>query len=138
MAGTDLTLASTLKPSSGYRKYDGLSNEAIIAGQVVYRDPATSKFIKAIATSLNASNVAGIALVSTPGADQPLQVMYDGIITNLSGLTAGALYVLSETTAGALMRTADLAATDWGCVVLWALSATTAKVIISPSGVVHV
>lgn len=137
MAGSDVTLASTLKASTGYRKHEGVSNEAITAGQVVYRDPATGKFIKAIGTSLNASNVAGVALNTCAGADQPLEVMYEGVLTNLSGLTSGAPYFLSETTAGALMRIADLGAVDWATLVLYATSATTAKLAISTAGVVH-
>lgn len=137
MAATDITLANTLKASTGYGKEEGQSGEAITAGQQVYRDAATGKYFKGICTSANPAACRGVALNSCPGADQPLEVMNSGLITNVSSLVQGELYVVSDTTAGALMKYSDIGAGEFVTVVGIAQSTTTIQIQLFRGGVAH-
>lgn len=137
MAATDVTLSSTLKCVNGYTPDEGISGEAITAGMVVYKDSTTTKLMKAIATSANAAKAVGIALSSAPGADQPLKLVKEGDITNVSGLTAGEAYFVSDTTAGALMKYSDIGAGEFATYCGFALSTTSFRAHFYPATVAH-
>lgn len=138
MAGTDITLSSTGKPPTGLAPAIGIAGEAFAQNMPLYRNPTDNKLYKAVGTSLNASKVIGFSLAAAAGADQAVPYMnVDGDITNVSGLTAGAPYFLSDTTAGALMRVADVGAGDWICFCGQAKSATIFSVHFYTNGVVH-
>lgn len=138
MAATDVTLSSTLKATTGFNRDEGMSGEAITAGQVVYRDSTASyKFKKAICTSLAAASAVGIALSTAAGADQPIIIMKAGDITNVSGLTQGEAYFVSDTTAGALMKYSDIGAGEYATYVGHAPTTTTFKVAIVLATAAH-
>ena len=138
MAATDIVLSSTLKPPSGVNPNIVIAGEAITAGMAVYRNPADGKYYKALATSVNSSNVAGIALDSAVGVDQPFLIFTgNGDLSNVSGLTVGAPYFLSETTAGSLMRVADVGSTDYICFCGSAKSATIFSAHFYTNGIQH-
>lgn len=129
------TLATTLKFSAGYKAFHLQSGLAIAAGQVVYRDASDGLAKLAIATSLAPSRAIGVAANSTPGANQPLDVVYEGDITNLSGMTPGEFYFVTITTAGSLMLRSDLGSGNYPCLILQALTATTARLKVFSGGV---
>ena len=122
------TLATTLQFLDGYKAVELKSGVAIAAGQIVYRDASDGLAKLAIATALATARAIGIAANSTPGAGQPLKVVYDGDITNLSGMTAGEFYFVTITTAGSLMLRSDLGSGNYPCLVMQALTATTGRV----------
>lgn len=122
------TLATTLKFSDGYKATVLKSGVAIAAGQVLYRDTSDGRAKLAIGTALATARAIGVAANSTPGADQPVTAVYDGDITNLSGMTAGDFYFVTITTAGSLMLRSDLGSGNYPCLVLQALTATTARI----------
>lgn len=136
MGATDVTLASTLKFSDGYKSVRGKSGAALAAGQAAYRDNADAGKFKLARCDAAATQLAvGFVAQSTPGADQPVDVVTEGDITNLSGLTPGDLYVLSDTTAGAVMKYSDLGSGDYPRLMLQALTATTARVMVAGASV---
>lgn len=88
----------------------GDSASAISAGQVVYK-LANGKFGLADADGISPLfKVAGIAINSTAGADQPLSVCTNDPVfgTGATGLVSGDIYVLSAT-AGGIAPASDLA-----------------------------
>lgn len=105
----DLSItAANVKFISG-SKAAGTSGEAITAGQTVYLASSDSKYYKADANDATKDELAGIALNSAPGADQPIDVQTGGIIEfQAAATTIGQIYVLSDT-AGGIMPEADLA-----------------------------
>ncbi|MEP6987860.1 MAG: hypothetical protein ABI970_19825 [Chloroflexota bacterium] len=85
-------------------KASGISGEAIQIGQAVYADPADNYRIKkAIATSAtHTSNLVGISLSNTQGANQPITYATGGDVTFGTGLTSVVVYAISHANAGGI------------------------------------
>jgi hypothetical protein len=67
-------------------------------------------------------------------ANAPVDVQTDGIVSGLSGLTAGVFYVLSDSVAGGIMPIADLTTGDYVTLIGYALSATELQLLIEITG----
>lgn len=137
MAATDVALSSSLKAVNGYTGMTGVSGEAVTAGMAVYRKAADLKLYKAICTALESAKALGIALVSAVGADQPLNVITEGELSNLSSLTVGEFYFVSDTTAGSLMKYSDIGAGEYACCVGQAKTASTFYVHVFTQQIAH-
>lgn len=110
---------ANVKPTGTTLSEAGTSGEALLAGQPIYRNATDGKLYRASAASLAASRAVGIALNSTPGADQPVKYGWYGRIQVGAVLTPGAVYVLSIN-AGFIAPSADLDASTgtWWATVL--------------------
>lgn len=102
----------------------GTAGETITAGQVVYRDDATSKYLKADADSATADarRAVGVAL-NGASLNQPLTVQRSGDITIGGTLTAGVGYYLSGA-AGGICPVADVGVGEYVCLLGLAKSAS--------------
>lgn len=119
-----ITLSSAaLVDLQGAAPLYGVAGEAITQGQFVYRDPITSKFFSARADAVATRSVVGVAQ-NGAGLNAPLTVAPAGLITGISGLTAGTAYVLSAVTAGAIAPVADLLSTQSNVLIGFALTTT--------------
>lgn len=107
MADISITAANVVAGSNA-STITGTAGVAITAGQAVYKDPTTNKFLladnDAVATA--AHDALGIAL-NGAALNQPLVVQKGGDITVGAVLTAGVAYYLSATP-GAICPVADL------------------------------
>jgi len=115
---TDLSVtAANVVPGSDAKIIRGLAGETITAGQPVYRDATTRKFMKADSDSATQAvrEPAGIALHGASDG-QPLAVQTEGLITIGATLTVGEIYVLSDTPGG-IMPEGDLEAGDYPVVI---------------------
>lgn len=135
MADLSITAASVVAGSNATTER-GTAGETITAGQVVYRDATTGKYLKADNNSATAAvrQPRGIAL-NGAALNQPLGVLTSGDITIGATLTAGARYYLSET-AGGIQPEADLATTgEYVALIGLAKSTTVLAVDIQYPGV---
>lgn len=123
MADLTITAASVIAGSNAITEH-GTAGAAITAGQLVYKDDATGKYLLADADSATAAarQPRGIAL-NTASDGQPMTIARSGDITLGSVLTAGTAYYLSATPGG-IAPLADLAAGDYVCLLGLAKSAT--------------
>lgn len=127
-----ITLPTTAVPGSGARDIPGIANGALAQGQFVYRN-SSRKMALAQANSVNTDDVVGMVQQSAT-ANAPVTVQTDGIVSGLSGLTAGVFYVLSDSVAGAIMPVADLTTGDRVVLVGYGLSATELQLLIEDTG----
>jgi hypothetical protein len=119
-----ITLSSAaLVDLQGAAPLYGLAGEAIAQGQFVYRDSITGKFFKAKADAVATRTAVGVAQ-NGAGIGAPLTVAPAGLITGITGLTAGTAYVLSAATAGAIAPVADLLSTNSNVLIGFALTTT--------------
>lgn len=134
MADLVIAAANVVK-STGAEVKNGTAGAAITAGQVVYRDAATGKYLLADNNSATAAarNPVGIAL-NGAAADQPVAVQIGGDITIGAALTAGTEYWLSDTPGGISPR-ADLLAGEYPVLIGVAKSTTVLALNIVASGV---
>lgn len=134
MADLTVTAASVVKGSNS-QNVTGVAGETITAGQVVYKDATTLKWLKADNDSATAAakTAGGIAL-NGASLNQPLVVHTAGDITIGATLVAGSPYYLSST-AGGIMPAADLGTGDYVCLIGLAKSTTVLAVDISTPGV---
>lgn len=114
MADLTVTAANVVK-GDGAKVWRGVFGGTILAGQGVYRDPTTKKFLAAdndaaAASSLDDTDV-GVAL-NGGGANQPCEVQYDGEINMGATLTVGESYAVSST-AGGICPVSDLGSGDY-------------------------
>jgi head-tail adaptor len=98
-------------------KSQGIGGGTITAGQVVYRDATSKKFLAADADSATAGvrDVFGIALHGA-SLDQPLMVQTEGDINLGATLAVGTVYVLSGA-AGAIAPSTDLSTGEYTTVL---------------------
>jgi hypothetical protein len=132
---TDLVItAANVIAGSNAKKTPGLAGATITAGQVVYRDPTTKKFLAVDADSGTEAvrNVFGIALNGASDG-QPLMVQTEGDINLGATLVVGTTYVASDT-AGGIMPVADLEAGDYPTVLGVASAANNLKMKIVAGG----
>lgn len=118
MVDLTITAASVVK-GEGAKVWRGVFGETVAAGQGVYRDPTTKKFMKADNDAASASTLedtdVGIAL-SGGALNQPAEVQYDGEITMGATLTVGEIYAVSSA-AGGICPVADLGSGDYPVVL---------------------
>jgi len=105
---TDLvvTAANVIKGADAMIEH-GTAGATITAGQPVYLDETTGKFLLSDNNATGKKTVRGIAL-NGAAANQPLTIQRKGDITIGGTLTAGSRYYLSDT-AGGIIPEADLA-----------------------------
>ena len=137
MGASNKTLDNTLLKGNGAkRRTGGISGATITPGQGCYLDTSTNRYELALGDAVGTAELAGFA---EHGANdgQPLSLISEGLITGLTGLTAGETYVLSDDSAGDIMEIGDLGTGDIVTIVGVALSTTTLYVNILASGVAH-
>jgi hypothetical protein len=134
MADLTITAASVVK-GAGSQVDRGTAGATITAGQAVYEDAATGKYLLADDNSATAAARVpkGIALNGASN-NQALAVLMSGDITIGAALTPGVAYYLSDTPGG-IGPVADLASGEYPCFIGIAESATVLHVDINPSGV---
>jgi hypothetical protein len=121
----DLTItAANVVAGSNASKESGTAGEAITAGQAVYKDSTTGKYMKADSNSATAEarQARGIALHAASN-NQPLTIQKGGDITIGATLTAGVAYYLSDT-AGGICPVADVGSGEYVCLLGIAKSAS--------------
>lgn len=133
---TDISItAANVVAGEGSTVEHGAAGVAITAGQIVYRDPTTKKYLLADSNSATvaARTPRGFAL-NGAAANQPLGVLTAGPITVGGTLTAGVAYYLSDT-AGGLCPVADVGSGEYSSIMGIATSTTVLNVDIQSSGV---
>jgi hypothetical protein len=131
---TDLTItAANVVPGSGYSRAVGIAGEAITAGQSVFLDSSTGKWMKADANATGKKSVGGIALTGS-ALNQPIVVLTAGDITIGATVEPGTAYCLSNT-AGGICPQADLTTGDDVVLIGLGKSATVITVAIQAPGV---
>lgn len=115
-------------------KVVGLAGVTILAGQVVYRDPTTRKFMLADSNSATADArvPVGIALHGA-SLNQPLTVQKGGNLALGATLAVGTIYCLSETPGG-IQPHADLTSGEYVTVLGVATLVTNLKMGLLVSG----
>lgn len=116
-------------------KYE-VVGEAILAGQVVYREVATKKVKLASSASGEKADVVGVALASAPTAGQSIPVQWSGEITGTATLVVGEPYFACET-AGSVQPAADIGAGEYLTFVGFARTATKIALGIFASNTAH-
>lgn len=132
----DLTItAANVVAGSNAETERGTAGATITAGQVVYKDAATNKYLLADDNSATAAARVprGVALNGAAN-NQPLAVQTSGDITIGATLTAGVVYYLSDTP-GAIGPVADLAAGEYPTALGIAKSTTVLTLNITSAGV---
>jgi len=133
---TDLSITpANVVAASGAQRASGTAGVAILAGQLVYLDPATNKYLLADNNAVDpvARKPLGIAL-NGGGLNQPITVHTSGDITIGAAVVGGTDYFLSGTPGGICPR-ADVVAGMNVCLIGLAKSATVLNVDIQASGV---
>jgi hypothetical protein len=102
----------------------GVAGAAITAGQAVYLDPTTGKYLLADSNSATAAarQASGISLHGA-ALNQPIAVQTAGDITIGGAVTPGVAYYLSDTPGG-ICPVADIGAGEYVCLLGVAKSAT--------------
>lgn len=102
----------------------GVAGETITAGQAVYKDATTKKWMKADSNSatVDARHAIGIAL-NGAAINQPVAIQKSGDITLGATLTPGVAYYLSDTPGG-VCPVADVGSGEYVCLLGVAKSAT--------------
>lgn len=134
MADLSITAANVLA-GSGATTENGTAGAAVTAGQVIYKDATTGKFLLADNNSVTAGarSPYGIALHAA-AANQPLAIIRKGPVTIGATLTAGTAYYLSDTPGG-ICPVADLASGENVVLIGLAASTTVLNVAIQTPGV---
>ena len=123
MANIAIVAANVVAGSNSVSE-GGVSGEAITAGQAVYRNEDTGKYMLADSNSTTsaARKARGIALNSV-AANQPISVHRSGDLVVGAVLTPGTAYYLSDTP-GAVCPLADVGAGEYVCLLGLAKSTT--------------
>lgn len=135
MADLSVTAANVVKGSNAVTE-NGHAGETITAGQVVYRDAATQKYLKcdADAPAAAARKPRGIALNGASDG-QPLQIQKVGDIVIGATLTGGTTYYLSGATAGGIAPLADVGSGEYYVIIGIAKSTSVLALSFNDSGV---
>lgn len=134
----DLTItAANVVPAADAVIVNGTAGATITAGQAVYRDPSSRKFLLADTDSATAA-VRDLYGIATHGAslNQPLAVQTGGSINPGATVAVGVVYVLSGT-AGGICPTTDLAAGDYTAVIGVGTTTSNIKLGIVEAGVAY-
>lgn len=123
MADISITATAVVAGTNARTKH-GTIGETITAGQAVYLDTATNKWMKADNNSATAAarQAGGIAL-NGGAVNQPITVQYGGDLTVNAVLTAGVAVYLSDT-AGGICPVADVGSGEYVCQIGIAKSTT--------------
>src|SRR5262245_54236348 len=134
MVDLTITPANVLADSTSQRS-SGTAGVAVTAGQLVYLDPVTGKYLLCDTNSatVDARQPTGIALHAA-AINQPLAVLTKGDITIGATLVAGTDYYASDTPGGICPR-ADVGATEKVTMVGLAKSTTVIAVDFQYPGV---
>jgi hypothetical protein len=123
MADIVITAANVVKGSNA-RTEDGIAGATITAGQVVYKDDTTAKYLLADSNSATADARQGVGIALNGAAlNQPIEVVTGGDVTVGGTLTAGVAYYLSDTPGG-ICAVADVGAAEYVCLLGLAKSTT--------------
>jgi hypothetical protein len=132
----DITItAANVVAGSGATIEHGTAGATITAGQTVYRDSATNKYLLADSNSATvaARSPRGIAL--NGGANgQTMAILREGPVTIGGTLTAGVTYYQSDTPGG-ICPVADVGSGEYSVILGMATSAAILAVDIQASGV---
>lgn len=131
----DLVITAANVTQSGANVEGGTAGVAVTAGQVVYRDATTRKYLLADnnGTPAAARVPRGIAL-NNAAINQPLSIALAGPVTIGATLTAGTSYWLSDT-AGGICPFADVGSGENSVLVGVATSTGVLKIAFVNSGV---
>ncbi|WP_411906281.1 hypothetical protein [Rhizobium mayense] len=132
MADLSITPANVVAGSNATRDI-GTAGATITAGQAVFLDSATNKWVLSDNNGTGTRQVKGIAL-NGASLNQPISVLKDGDVTIGATLVPGAAYYLSATP-GAICPVADLATGMDSILIGLAKSASVLSVEIQDSGV---
>jgi hypothetical protein len=128
-----ITFPTTALMGTGGHSYDGKAAATILQGQILYKN-TSGKYDLARANAAGTTVVAGVARNGAT-VDAPVKIQDKGVVTGLSGITSGTIYVLSDTVAGGVMPVADLTTGDQLSVVCIGISTTSVMLAIANSGV---
>jgi hypothetical protein len=134
---TDLVIVpANVIAGANAKTASGSAGATILAGQLIYKDPATMKYLLADnnAVDPNAHDAVGVALHGA-SLNQPITLQTSGDITIGAALTAGADYFLSAAP-GAICPRADVVAGSAVCLVGLAKSTSVLVIDIQFPGVV--
>lgn len=107
MTDISITAASVVAGSNANIEH-GTLGETVTAGQPVYKDSSTKKWMKADSNAAGAEARQPLGIALNGGAiNQPVAVQKSGDITIGATLTAGLAYYLSDT-AGGICPIADV------------------------------
>lgn len=132
----DLVITATgVLPGDNAVMEQMIALEALVAGKVVYRDPATMRAGLADNNAVQAERrvVRGIAL-NGAAIGQPVTVLREGLLTMGATMATGVTYYLSDTPGG-VCPVADLTTGEYSVILGMAISATVMRVKVQASGV---
>lgn len=134
MVDITITPANVIKGADASVE-NGTAGATVLAGQAVYRDTVTNKYLLADSDSATAAakTARGIALHGA-SLNQPLQIQRSGAITIGGTLVAGSAYYLSNTPGG-ICPVADVGAGEAVCQLGLASSTTVLQLDIQAPGV---
>jgi hypothetical protein len=135
---TDLVIvAGTVQAGANAQRAAGTAGVAIAAGQWIYKDPATGKYLICDnnAVDTHARKPDGMAL-NNAAINQPVDLVTSGDVTLGTILTAGTDYFLSGAATGATCPRADVIAGMQVCLVGLAKSTSVLAIDIQSPGVV--
>lgn len=127
--------AGSVVPFANATRETGVAGATILAGQTVYKDPTTKKYLLADADSATASarTTRGIAL-NGASLDQPLVVHTGGGINPGATVVIGTVYAQSDVP-GAIRPVADNGSGDYVTVIGVGVAVNRIDVNIQASGV---
>ncbi len=130
----DITItAANVAAGAGSQVDQGTAGATVTAGQVVYLDATTRKYLLADSNGTGTRVPNGIALNGASN-NQPLSVLRSGPVTIGATLTAGTAYYLSDT-AGGICPVADVGAAENVVLIGMATSTAVLNVDIQVTGV---
>jgi hypothetical protein len=132
----DITITpANVVAASGASLEEGTAGASILAGKVVYKDPATKKYLLADSNSptVDARTPRGIALHAAE-LNQPLKILKSGDVTIGATLVAGTAYYLSDTPGG-ICPVADVGTGEYVSIIGLSKSTSVLTVNIQSSGV---
>lgn len=111
-----ITAGSVVKGANAVSE-NGIAGATITAGQWVYKDAATGKYLLADANSATeaARQARGVAL-NGAAINQPLAIQKSGLITIGGTLTPGVAYYLSSDPGG-ICLVADIGSAEYVCLL---------------------
>ena len=136
MVDLTITPANVIAGANAQRA-SGTAGVAIAAGQCIYKDAATGKYLLCDnnAADVNARKPAGIAL-NNAALNQPVDLLTSGDITIGAAVTAGTDYFLSTSATGGICPRADVTSGMNVVLIGIAKSATVLAVDIQNPGVI--
>ena len=129
MADVTLT-AGSVAAGTGAVIIEGVAGETIAQGKAVYLLASTNEYMLADCTDADTDAAVGFALTASIDGG-PIRVQTGGNMTTAADLTAGVIYVLSES--GLITPSTDFAAA-YDALVIMGAATTTTNLMIPTSG----